>query len=436
MTKESDSPILSPEIVKPLLDDYARQTAIPIGLYERDWGTFSALSKDVFSGFCSEFRKIKQCLDACEADHKDRALEYKSTRAIPQMCHAGLWNIGYPIIVGNDHVATLLCGQRLVEGQQQKSERRFIQRARELSLSEQDTSRLLDILRNKTGTISKAEFKTDIFRHLQQTGRYMYELAEGRIKLLRDKEAFEHRIIILTHEFLLPIQAIVADAANLVDETKERATCDLDYVQEAAKEILDEMNRLHTLTETMRSSFLIQRPVQVEYRIHSIYRPLIRCWETYNAEAISKGVTLRKPAALSGTFPNMEISLPSLERAFMNLIGNAVKYSYIGSSITDRYIDITCSHDRSFCTVVISNFGVGILPEEISAEKIFEPGYRGLLSKDRSRIGSGLGLSEAKRIIRELHHGTINVKSHDKLSGYKTSVTVVLPLRQLKGERE
>ena len=431
-----ESVTIDQEILNILLHDYSQVTGMPIGLYKKDRATFSALSRSVFSIFCAKFRELPPCLEACEADHSKRALEASSTPSSPEMCHAGLWNIAYPVTVDTEHIATLLCGQVLLVGQEEQSRKTFLKRAKELGIDQTEINELLAYFL-KVPIITKSTLSGELFEHIRKTAEIIYGLAYDRIQLLKERELLERRITFLTHELLLPIQAVVANASSLLSEMERGAHCDYGYAKDSAVGILNEMKRFNVLAENLHSSFLIgQEYLPREYATHSIYRMLIRCWETYNAEATSKGVTLRKPAALSGTSPDMEMSLPNLERAFMNLIGNAVKYSYIGSSITDRYIDITCSHDRSFCTVVISNFGVGILPEEISAEKIFEPGYRGLLSKDRSRIGSGLGLSEAKRIIRELHHGTINVKSHDKLSGYKTSVTVVLPLRQLKGERE
>lgn len=431
--KDTNNSILNRQIVEGLLNDYAQQTKIPIAIYENQKTTFSALSSDVFSGFCKDFRDIKQCCNACDEDHTRRALECARLDTKLQMCHIGLWNVGFPIIVDDKHIASLLAGQRLIKGKEKKSEDIFIQRAKELKLSDSEISKLLQSY-HKTLAITEEQFNTEILHHLQLTGGYIFQLAEDRINLLKDREALELRTMVLAHEFLLPIQAIIADAANLIDESNEEIDSDFNFIKETSKQILDEMNKLHTIAENMRSNFLIRQPIKLEYKIHSIYRPLLRCWETYNAEANAKNVELRMPSSVSGRFAKIEMSLPNLQRAFMNIIGNAVKYSYSGSETVERYIDIACSQDRGYCIVKIDNFGVGILPDEIDSGKIWEPGYRGRLSRDRSRIGSGLGLPEAKRVICEQHHGTIEVESEFKVTGYKTTIIIKLPIHQPRGE--
>ena len=79
---------------------------------------------------------------------------------------------------------------------------------------------------------------------------------------------------------------------------------------------------------------------------------------------------------------------------------------------------------------VNEDYGVGILHEEINSDKIFEYGYQGKFSYDRSRTGSGIGLA---------HGGYIKVISIpvDDLgerithnTPHKTAISIVLPKRQ------
>ena len=50
------------------------------------------------------------------------------------------------------------------------------------------------------------------------------------------------------------------------------------------------------------------------------------------------------------------------------------------------------------------------MPEELETGLIFEMGYRGQLSTDRGRLGTGIGLTDAQRAARA-HGGDIEISS-------------------------
>ena len=117
-------------------------------------------------------------------------------------------------------------------------------------------------------------------------------------------------------------------------------------------------------------------------------------------------------------------------RAFINAYQNAEKYSYYGNrKLKPRKINTICENLDQYFRVTITNYGVGILKEEF--EKIWENGYRGLLSSDRFRTGSGLGLYQIKEIV-EAHMGKVKLeslpKSSDIISGpYLNKLIIDLP---------
>ncbi|MBS4219685.1 HAMP domain-containing histidine kinase [Bacillus sp. FJAT-49711] len=120
----------------------------------------------------------------------------------------------------------------------------------------------------------------------------------------------------------------------------------------------------------------------------------------------------------------MELDLPELVieadkqllfQVWMNLLTNSIKFTEVDGSI---YIDITVDED---IIVSVRDTGSGISEEELP--QIFDRFYMGDKSRNRTKSGSGLGLSVVKKII-ELHGGFIIVESE---LGRGTKFTVRLP---------
>ena len=98
----------------------------------------------------------------------------------------------------------------------------------------------------------------------------------------------------------------------------------------------------------------------------------------------------------------------ALQRAFSHLLHNAVKYSWQRARGT--WVGVRVRAHGEFWQVEIENYGVAIAPDEIESGSIFQFGYRGRLSQDRSRVGTGIGLYDARRVF-ELHGGEVTLES-------------------------
>jgi signal transduction histidine kinase/ligand-binding sensor protein len=129
--------------------------------------------------------------------------------------------------------------------------------------------------------------------------------------------------------------------------------------------------------------------------------------------------------------PPIQMVPEELALAFKNIIHNAVKYSYrTVSTGRKRYVRVKCEREGDkYYLVSVSNYGIGIEQDEM--HRIWQPRYRGHLSRDRNRTGSGLGLSHARMAIEKVHGGLISVTS-DLLAGgaYLTKFDIKLPISQ------
>jgi len=94
-----------------------------------------------------------------------------------------------------------------------------------------------------------------------------------------------------------------------------------------------------------------------------------------------------------------------LERAFVNLMENAVRHTPEGGG---GVITVQCYRDAGLVRFTIGDTGPGFTAEEL--QRVFEPLYRGEASRNRSTGGTGLGLTISRRIIRK-HGGELEASN-------------------------
>lgn len=102
-----------------------------------------------------------------------------------------------------------------------------------------------------------------------------------------------------------------------------------------------------------------------------------------------------------------------LKQVILNVLDNAIKFSYKDSSIY-----VTQAVNNNSVIIQISDSGIGIKEEEL------EYVMRSFYKIDPKSIGAGLGLVISRNIV-EMHKGTIQIESE---YGKGTSVIITLPL--------
>jgi signal transduction histidine kinase len=104
-----------------------------------------------------------------------------------------------------------------------------------------------------------------------------------------------------------------------------------------------------------------------------------------------------------------------LERAALNLIHNAIKFTPDGGSIS-----VSAALKDGAVTVAVRDTGVGIPRENLP--RVFERFYKADQSRG-SGGGTGLGLAVVKHIV-EAHGGTVSVESQE---GHGSTFRLSLP---------
>ncbi len=210
-----------------------------------------------------------------------------------------------------------------------------------------------------------------------------------------------------SHEFKTPIASINGFASLLLEKelSREEQTSYLKIIQE-------ESDRLSRLTSnTILLSKLSSQEVISDTERYDLGEQLRQC------SIILSQQWLAKQQKFTGELPQVYYTgnRELMQHLWLNLIGNAVKYTPVGGEIS-----VELGKNDNMAQIRIADTGEGMDPETL--EHLFDPYYQGRSSHVGQ--GLGLGLAIASQIV-ELCEGTIEVKSR-KNEG--SEFTVRLPL--------
>lgn len=122
---------------------------------------------------------------------------------------------------------------------------------------------------------------------------------------------------------------------------------------------------------------------------------------------------------ISSTFPEVNVDSLRIKQVFTNLIGNSLKFTPAGGSIT---IEALLGDESEGAIVSVEDTGTGISEEDLP--KIFDKFYRAIERSSTDISGTGIGLSIVKEIV-EQHGGRVWVESR---KGQGARFTFTLPL--------
>jgi two-component system OmpR family sensor kinase/two-component system sensor histidine kinase BaeS len=139
---------------------------------------------------------------------------------------------------------------------------------------------------------------------------------------------------------------------------------------------------------------------------------------SFAQQAAGRGVNLLVEAC--DGLPEITVDAQRIAQVLGNLVGNALRHTPIGGTVTLRVALIL--HPSTFILFSVSDTGDGIAPADLP--RIFDRFYRADRARTRSSGGAGLGLAIARRMV-EAHGGEIRAES---APGQGTTVSFTIPV--------
>jgi signal transduction histidine kinase len=220
-------------------------------------------------------------------------------------------------------------------------------------------------------------------------------------------------ITIASHELRTPLTQVKGYADILQAMNDESA-----LTQEQTKEIVAHINRATIQLERLISAMLDASQLDVDgMRLTYVQTKLdtvLRLAVEPLASAMRERRISLKLNGVNGV-PDIQADFKRLVQACGNIIGNAIKYTPDGGSISISADCLVAEDSEEYIEVVIADSGIGIDPKyhDLIFEKFFRIGSTQLHSTGNTKFkgaGPGLGLPIAKGVI-EAHNGRIWVES-------------------------
>lgn len=260
-------------------------------------------------------------------------------------------------------------------------------------------------------------FTPDEFRLITKRGLERRKLMLETIALRKEKEMLrENFAAIVSHELKSPLSAIQQNIFSLNEELSG-------ILNESQKARFERMkSRINDLINLIHSWLRVMSidigKISENFSPISLPEVISKSIESVEPHSIRKDIQIITTIAES--MSPIEGEEVSFGEALVNIIGNAIKYSFPGSQIL-----VKAKQVDEHILITISDTGVGISKEELPY--LFVDFYRGKSGKD-IEDSHGLGLTISRRII-EAHKGTISVESEQ---GKGTTFFISVPTLKKK----
>ncbi|MFP5115797.1 sensor histidine kinase [Bacillaceae bacterium C204] len=238
---------------------------------------------------------------------------------------------------------------------------------------------------------------TKLIDHINHMAKQLKQLEEMRQEFISN----------VSHEIQSPLTSIMGFARALKYDqlTSEERNHYLSIIETESKRLSKLSDNLLKLTSLESQHHPFERH---SYRLDQQLRTIIlACEPTWMEKELELDVSLEKAHIIADE--------DLMSQVWTNLIHNSIKFTPNQGMIR---VQLEKADDKTI--VKISDTGIGISKKD--QIHVFERFYKADKARDRSKGGSGLGLSIVKKII-EMHEGTICVESEE---GKGTTFTITL----------
>jgi signal transduction histidine kinase len=272
----------------------------------------------------------------------------------------------------------------------------------------------LELLEPLAMTAAIAIENARLYAEEQKRAAALDRALEQQRELDRLKDEFLQNI---SHELRTPLALIMGyveildggELGELPPELREPVAVIARRVRMLSKIVNDLIAILVVGAQELR-----QEPVDIA----GLVRTVLADFQTTAEQA---GVSMK--AEIAPDLPKVSGDLDHLHRMLDNLLGNGLKFTPAGGSLTMRLWQ-----DHEDIVLEVADTGIGIPPDQLG--RVFERFYQIDGSTKRRYGGVGLGLALVKEIA-EAHRGQVTVRSVvDEGSTFR----VTLPIRQASGE--
>ncbi len=250
-----------------------------------------------------------------------------------------------------------------------------------------------------------------LFERLKERAKKLEEAYGELQEADRKKDEFVQNV---SHDLRTPLTFVKAYVELLLDGTLGPITDSqrdsLEIVTQRTNAITRLVDDILTLQQLDRGTMRIT-PVAMGELVRSVVQ---------GAEASAGQIGIAMQVEVADELPVVYADRDRIAQVLDNLLGNAIKFSPNGGTITVRVHAID-----GIVQVEVSDQGIGIPADKL--DKIFERFYQVDGSSRRRFGGTGLGLAIVKRIVRA-HNGTVWVDSEEgKGSTFFFTLPVIPP---------
>lgn len=260
----------------------------------------------------------------------------------------------------------------------------------------------------------------------EQLNRSNLQLAAANAELRALDELKSRFVSIAAHELRTPIASLIGYVdfilTDMEDPLSENHRSSLNVVQRSARRLLTitsdlldltrlEAGRLEMVLESVNIQALV-RAIVLELQPEAAAKQLM-------VEVLSGDTTDDASPPSTAPLPPVLCDEKRTIQIFTNLIGNAVKYTPDGGTITIRFMPDPAN---TTVAVQISDSGIGIPADDL--QQVGKAFFRAKNVHKARSSGTGLGLHITHSLL-ELQGGTLHI---DSIEGQGTTVTVQLPI--------